>query len=72
MYQEEIPTAQLVQKLASVIQEYTQSGWEESSEKKKENWILTEKKKKNIELGKKGKENWMSEKRKKDIVLRFF
>ncbi|PFX33180.1 proteasome subunit alpha type-2 [Stylophora pistillata] len=26
MYQEEIPTAQLVQKLASVIQEYTQSG----------------------------------------------
>ena len=26
MYQEEIPTAQLVQKLASVVQEYTQSG----------------------------------------------
>lgn len=30
MYQEEIPTAQLVQKLASVVQEYTQSGWEET------------------------------------------
>jgi len=46
MYQEEIPTAQLVQKLASVIQEYTQSGWEEISEKEK---------KKNIELAKKEK-----------------
>ena len=27
-YQEEIPTAQLVQRIANVMQEYTQQGWE--------------------------------------------
>ena len=48
MYQEEIPTAQLVQKLASVIQEYTQSGWEEIIEKKKEKeyWVGEKREKK--------------------------
>ncbi|KAK2570341.1 Proteasome subunit alpha type-2 [Acropora cervicornis] len=32
MYHEEIPTAQLVQKLSGVVQEYTQSGYNESLE----------------------------------------
>ena len=26
-YQEQIPTAQIVQKIATVMQEFTQSGW---------------------------------------------